>query len=709
MRPTLAGVAILLGAVGLTSAQARQPVTLQVLERLSVQPHVTIQLSPDGRYLVAGLNEEVKIIDVHSKQVLHEVGPGFLPTWAPNGASVAFYSTRSGDVQIWIWDRNTNATTQLTNFPEGIDPNPTTSVFARFRDAFQMSWAPDSSRIAFASRVPFAKHSDLREVQRNREKLPSQIGPLVLTNSTPPEETLAGIFAQPSTVGGIPELRDGRRVSFRSGGDSFGQVFVVDREAGETTQLTRGNATRFHPSWSPNGSAIVYAAIDQMKITADANQTQIAVVDVTSGNENFLTAGSGVKSFPQWSPDGSRISYIQSATTYADNQIYVISREPEASPDSRFDLDRYTWQYQWSHSGDGFLIVYNDGVSRPLARVGLASGNLMDVSKPGRTAVCVNTFTQSLSGAIAWGQFDPANLWTIQYLQPGQARSETLLRLWPQADALALGKPEVITWRNGRGERKEGTLLLPPDARREPHPVIVDAYPLLSGCDWSSPMLSNHAWASMGYAVFRPSPRAPHVWKARWKSNASSLPGGGPSGWNVTFDDVMSGIDELARRGIIDPDRMCLYGHSNGGTVVNYMVTRTHRFRCAVSVAPALTNWVRPILLGQNPNQLIHLNGNRSFDNDLDSYIALSPVFQVSSVETPMLLAAGDSDGDFLLNAIEMYNGLRRLGKDVTLVRYPNEGHVFSGDALKDFWEREMAFFGRHLMTAREPRDTSVR
>jgi hypothetical protein len=44
---------------------------------------------------------------------------------------------------------------------------------------------------------------------------------------------------------------------------------------------------------------------------------------------------------------------------------------------------------------------------------------------------------------------------------------------------------------------------------------------------------------------------------------------------------------------------------------------------------------------------------------------------------------------------IEMYQGLRYLGKDVTLLRY--EGQGFDGAAMTDFWQRENEFFNRYL------------
>jgi dipeptidyl aminopeptidase/acylaminoacyl peptidase len=167
----------------------------------------------------------------------------------------------------------------------------------------------------------------------------------------------------------------------------------------------------------------------------------------------------------------------------------------------------------------------------------------------------------------------------------------------------------------------------------------------------------------------------------------------------------MSGVDEIIRRGIVDGDRMGLYGFSNGGGTANYLVTRTARFKCAVSIAPALSDWVRIILLhtGYASMDRSLVVGGALLWDDPNAYVQSSAVFRVNKVNTPMLLAAGDEDGDFLLDQIEMYNGLRQYGKDVTLLRYPDQSHVFSGAALRDFWERENAFFDKYLKPERPP------
>ena len=81
----------------------------------------------------------------------------------------------------------------------------------------------------------------------------------------------------------------------------------------------------------------------------------------------------------------------------------------------------------------------------------------------------------------------------------------------------------------------------------------------------------------------------------------------------------------------------------------------------------------------------------------------LSAVFRLQNVTTPKLLAVGDNDGDFLLGMIEMYNGLRWLGREVMLLRYPNQGHGFAGSAMQDFWARESTFFATYLAPVHIP------
>jgi dipeptidyl aminopeptidase/acylaminoacyl peptidase len=244
----------------------------------------------------------------------------------------------------------------------------------------------------------------------------------------------------------------------------------------------------------------------------------------------------------------------------------------------------------------------------------------------------------------------------------------------------------------------EGVLIKPIDYQEgHRYPLIVDAYPKLGNSFKGDVMWGNQAWASRGYAVFYPNGDGPHVWENPWRSMTNNTSAKGPKGVDIAVDDVVSGVDELIRRGIVDSDRMCLYGFSNGGGMVNQVVTKSDRFKCAVSVAGAIaSDWSSLFFLRTQAKFIVDLEGTSPWE-DPQAYLDLSAVYRLNKVTTPMLLADGDDDDGFLLSNIEMYNGLRYLGKDVTFLRYPNQGHGFKGTAMKDFWRRENEFFDKYL------------
>src|SRR5882672_5788746 len=168
-----------------------------------------------------------------------------------------------------------------------------------------------------------------------------------------------------------------------------------------------------------------------------------------------------------------------------------------------------------------------------------------------------------------------------------------------------------------------------------------------------SPMIPGQAWAARGYVVFFPDADGPHVWENPWKSIADNTKARGPRGVDLAVDDVISGVDELIRRGIVDPDRMCLYGFSNGGAIVNQVITRTNRFKCAISVAAALSaDWSSNFFLHTSANFVAKIAGSTPWENP-QAYFELSAVQHLDKVVTPLLLADGDDDGSSMLDNIE--------------------------------------------------------
>src|SRR5260370_42391494 len=106
----------------------------------------------------------------------------------------------------------------------------------------------------------------------------------------------------------------------------------------------------------------------------------------------------------------------------------------------------------------------------------------------------------------------------------------------------------------------------------------------------SNPMLGNQAFASEGYAVFFPNHRAPHMVANLMKNEAYTEVARGPKGVDIMTDDVMTGIDVLVKQGIVDPQRMCLYGFSNGGAEAEFFGEKTIQFQSARSPADWLSD-----------------------------------------------------------------------------------------------------------------------
>ncbi len=502
---------------------------------------------------------------------------------------------------------------------------------------------------------------------------------------------------------GVAEIKDGRTLSFTLRDDEslHTQLMIADVRTGRVSQLTGGDRSWFNPAWSPDGATIACAT--STSETLDVNSSSdIVFIDVASGKTRAGPSGAGFRFRPLWSPDGTRLAFLGEKWLLDWPRIYLLEVAGSAPREVPF-IDRYISGYQWDHDGSGFLIAYRDGPSTRLGHADLRLPGVREITVRSTLPLSVREFSQSATGAIVWNQFDPQDLSTVKYTlgtSAGvpQAASINLIRLSRGVDGLLLGKVQVIVWRNRHGERLRGSLLLPPGFHEgERLPLIVDSYPHTQGSDWTQPMSGNFAWSAAGYAVFRPSPPTVHSRKIPWETHASSLVAMGAAGIDLMVDDVLSGVDELVRRRTVDPDRMCLYGFSAGGAVVSDLVTRTHRFKCAVAVAPAGTDWVSPLL--SNPQFVMKGDwaGGLQLERDINQFVAMSSVFHVADVQTPMLLADGDNTPDFLLWTLELYKALRTHNKEVTLIRYPDQGHGFTGDAMKDFWDRELSFFGKYL------------
>ncbi len=597
-----------------------------------------------------------------------------------------------------MWDADTRHFSQLTQLPCGVDPDPTTRMMGYTADGLRFAWSADGSAIAFASRIaPAGPEADT--------------GPLVLDNSTPPKWTLARVFMNAGHNVGVTQLIGGREWGYRSlrvGESLASQIFVVRIKNQELTQLTHGDETVFHPAWSPDGRSVVASSVSSAEPIEDLEdavtqashpwRSDIVTIDVETGAKKAVVSDDELKYYPRWSPDGSTIAFFSSAGIYALPRLHAA--RPDGSKLITAGPELKTYDFTWTNRKNELLISYGEPEEMRFAYVTFGAQALTDLMLTTGAVLGSNRWSRAATGALAW--LHDTQLW---YLAAGSRTPRLLLDLHPPSSEIRWGHVKTVAWRNREGDDLEGGLLLPPGYQAgRTYPLIVDAYPYPGSgskpgsVGWLMPWEGNQAWAALGYVVFKPRPRSPFYSNLNCRKAGDHCEGSkGSLGWDQGINDLMSGVDQLVKQGVADPDRMCVYGHSNGGGFVSFLVSRTHVFKCAVVLAPALTDLVRSVVLNTDGGSVSAYVGGMTIDKHLGEFISMSSVFHLQQVTTPMLIAVGDQDGEFTLNAIELYNGVRRAGSEVTLVRYPGQGHLIAGDALEDLWNREVAFFGRFL------------
>lgn len=112
----------------------------------------------------------------------------------------------------------------------------------------------------------------------------------------------AAAQARPAIVGGQPHVSpDGKRVAFTSWRDGNGDVYVVDQDGKNLRQLTHAPSGEQEPSWSPDGSRIVFRR-------GMGDSVSIVSMILEGLRERVMVTGNN-RQFPSVSPDGHQLLF----------------------------------------------------------------------------------------------------------------------------------------------------------------------------------------------------------------------------------------------------------------------------------------------------------------------------------------------------------------------------------------------------------------
>jgi len=376
---------------------------------------------------------------------------------------------------------------------------------------------------------------------------------------------------------------------------------------------------------------------------------------------------------------GPRYLYCSCGQPAKAEKLQPISRKPIVA-------------FQWAEASNSFWVIAMEGPDEP---VGLLHEDGRFERTTNAPALRRRGGFLAAGGAVAWIESDGSHYGRI-WVRDRKGRNRMRVDVNPQISKWNLGTQEVIRWRNAAGEELHGVLVRP---RGKRVPLIVDPYSSGRNGFLNIPVLGNYLFVKEGFAVFLPNHRAPHSLPAVTFGKDYVGKAATRDPIDVLVDDVMSGVNKLIREGIADPDRMFLYGYSNGSTAVDQLLAETHVFRAAVSGA-GVANWL--VWYRERPTAtdlVASFLGGRRPEDSLDLYRRISPFYAANKITTPLLLAVGDRDTR-LNDVTRFYEALQSAGANVTLITYPGDAHELSRAHMEDYFRKSLDFF-RAAMNAK--------
>lgn len=255
------------------------------------------------------------------------------------------------------------------------------------------------------------------------------------------------------------------------------------------------------------------------------------------------------------------------------------------------------------------------------------------------------------------------------------------------------GTAELFKWKAYNGKEATGLVYKPEDFDpAKKYPMIVYFYEKLSQglYDYKEPAPIRSAvnvpfFVSRGYIIFMPD-----------IEYTTGHPG------KNAYDYIVSGSRALVKRGWVDSTNMALQGHSWGGYQAAQVATMTKLFKAIWAGAPVANmtsayggiRWESGVARQFQYEKTQSRIGATLWEK-LPLYLENSPLFHLDKVTSPMVIMANDADGAVpWYQGIELFSGLRRLGKKVWMFNYNGQGHgLTQRQDMKDYQIRMQQFF----------------
>jgi dipeptidyl aminopeptidase/acylaminoacyl peptidase len=713
-------VALLLAAAllipGALFAAAKRPITETDLFKF-----VWIgdpQISPDGKQVVfvrVTVNEEkdgydtaLWIVPADGSEPPRPFTSGprdNSPRWSPDGTRIVFVRApekadegegEERSPQLYLISTQGGEAVALTDVPEG---------------AGSPAWSPDGKTIAFAST---ANEEDLKEWREKRAEKPSEEKKGKEKDDEEERESDVRVITRAvyrfNNAGYLDPERPSHLWTV--------EVPASGAKAPEAKQITSGEFDEDDPVWSPDGAHLYFLSNRVKEPYYATPDDDLYAVPAKGGEIRRVVSIDGPIGDFGLSPDGRRVAFVgfmnpKPDRSHNETDLFVSGAAPGAEArnlTASYDYDVVEGlagdqhapragrpqPIVWSGDGRSLFVITGERGRVNLKRIDASAGAVAPVTQGDQEVV---SYTATPDGSrMAVVVSTPTVINDLYVLDTATGRMSPLARpnqeLFSQLD---LTPPEEITYKSFDGKEIQAFVQRPPgfDAKKK-YPLILNihggphaayGYVFFHEMQWM---------AARGYVVLYPNPRGSSTFGQEFGNVIQyEFPGDDAK-------DLLAGVDEMVKRGSIDPKRLGVTGGSGGGILTNWIITQTDRFAAAAaqrSIADWMSFWYTADFT------LFRRTWFRGAPwEDPQDFARRSPITHVAKVTTPLMLIEGEEDYRTPPGAggEMMFRALKYLKKPVVMVRFPGESHDLSRQGKP--WHRVerlrhlVAWFDKYLL-----------